>query len=163
MTDFVCIEFQANGTTGTPWDALVDLKKHGRYLKDSYDYGLNWANEIVKTMMQQAYKKGLIIESWKKEIVFVIQDVSMKYLEQACDVTGIVDYHKTFPIHFFTFKIIWDNTKKKWTLIFDKKKSSNTDGIRKILSGSSSELYPTIDEFKNSILRKMKNPRSPKV
>ena len=37
----------------------------------------------MKTMMQQVYKKGQVIETWNKKIVFVIQDVALEYLENA--------------------------------------------------------------------------------
>src|SRR3989344_6014003 len=29
INDFLCVEFQAAGTTGTPWQAVLDIKKHG--------------------------------------------------------------------------------------------------------------------------------------
>jgi hypothetical protein len=77
IIDFLCVELQAAGTTGSPYPAVVDLKEHGSYTKESYNYGINWANEFSKTMMQQAYKKGKIIDHWKRKIVFVIQDVGM--------------------------------------------------------------------------------------
>lgn len=58
--DFLCIEFQANGTTGSPYPYVRDLLQNGRYT-GSYTYGLNWANEFMKTMMQQVYKKGQVV------------------------------------------------------------------------------------------------------
>lgn len=68
IKDFLCIEFQAAGTTGTPWDAVLDFKKNRNFSKDNYPYGINWANEFIKTMMQQVFKKGKIIEYWKHRI-----------------------------------------------------------------------------------------------
>jgi len=155
LVDFKCIEFQSAGTTGTPWDALVDLKKYGKYRKEKYKFGVNWANEFSKTMMQQAYKKGLIVESWNKDIIFAVQDVCLKYLTKHCDTSGLTDYNKTYPIHFFSFKMVWSDTLNRWTLVFDKKISSKTEGIRRILSGSSTEFYPTMEQFKKNIVRKM--------
>ena len=76
-SDFFCVEFQANGTTGSPYSYVKDLLKYGHY-KNAYTYGLNWANEFMKTMMQQVYKKGQVIETWNKKIVFVIQDVALE-------------------------------------------------------------------------------------
>ncbi len=63
-------------------DPLILMSKYGHY-KNAYTYGLNWANEFMKTMMQQVYKKGQVIETWNKKIVFVIQDVALEYLENA--------------------------------------------------------------------------------
>jgi len=31
-------------------------------------------------MMQQAYKKGKIIDHWKRKIIFVVQDIAIDYL-----------------------------------------------------------------------------------
>lgn len=66
IEDFVCVEFQGAGTTGTPWEAVREFKKTGKFLKEKYAYGINWANEFVKTMMQQVYKKGIVVETWNK-------------------------------------------------------------------------------------------------
>lgn len=63
VEDFLCVEFQANGTTGSPYGYVKDLISEGRYSK-KYTYGLNWANEFMKTMMQQVYKKGNIVTHW---------------------------------------------------------------------------------------------------
>lgn len=52
IDDFCCVEFQANGTTGTPWDGVMDIKRHGRYMKSKYKYNFNLANQYQKTMMQ---------------------------------------------------------------------------------------------------------------
>jgi len=87
IIDFLCVEIQAGGTTGSPYPAILDLKNNGKYLKQSYNYGINWANEFSKTMMQQAYKKGKIVNHWKRKIVFVVQDV-------ACWIRFIGSNHK---------------------------------------------------------------------
>ena len=73
--DFFCVEFQANGTTGSPYPYVKDLLANGKYEK-KYQFGLNWANEFMKTMMQQVYKKGQVVSSWNRKIIFVIQDIS---------------------------------------------------------------------------------------
>lgn len=78
--DFLCVEFQAAGTTGTPWDAVEEYIAHGAFSRTSYNYGINWANQYLKTMMQQVLKKGKIISHWNRQIVFVLQDVGMDYI-----------------------------------------------------------------------------------
>ncbi|MBI5970918.1 MAG: hypothetical protein HY884_07160 [Deltaproteobacteria bacterium] len=83
IKDFLCVEFQAAGTTGTPWDAVLEFKKDRKFSSESYPYGINWANEFVKTMMRQVFKKGKIIEYWKHKIIFIIQDVGMNYIKSA--------------------------------------------------------------------------------
>lgn len=151
VEDFLCVEFQAAGTTGSPWQAVVDFKQTGTFSQKTYQYGINWANEFVKTMMQQVYKKGMVIEHWKKKIVFIIQDVGLHYIQSATDASDLRRASDDDPIHFCTFKTVWNEGLNTWRLEFDKRMSTNTEGIRKILGGASEERFPTVDEFKSSI------------
>jgi hypothetical protein len=105
-------------------------------------------------MMQQAYKKGIIIESWKKKIVFVIQDVGLAYLKSACDTSGLGEASNEDSIHFYTFKMEWNDSNNGWSLVFGEKFSTDAEGIRKMLSGSLAEHYPTIEEFLANIKKK---------
>ena len=41
QSDFVCVELQAAGTTGTPWQAILEHKEYGKFLSDRY-------NSIIK-------------------------------------------------------------------------------------------------------------------
>jgi len=152
VTDFLCVEFQAGGTTGSPWDAVLDYREHGTFLKDSYNYGINWANEFMKTMMQQVYKKGKIIEFWKRKIIFVVQDIAIDYLRYTVDTKDLRQQDNLDPIHFCTFKMKWQDV--KWTLDFHEIVSTNLAGINRILGGADREFYPSVDDFKKSILRK---------
>lgn len=152
IDDFLCIEFQAGGTTGTPWQAVLDFKKHGRFLQTSYPYGINWANEFMKTMMQQVYKKGKIIETWKRKMIFVVQDVAIEYLRKAVDVSGLRDARQEDSIHFCSFKMNWVGD--KWELKFSERLSTDVEGINKILGGAGMNEYLTIENFKDNILRK---------
>ena len=153
ITDFVCIEFQAGGTTGTPWQAVQELKQYGHYKQDSYDYGINWANEFVKTMMQQVYKKGKLATFWKKSIIFVVQDIAIDYIRGACDTSGLKEYNKESYIHFCTFSMKWE--KDRWMLIFKEKISSDIDGINKILSGAHQDEYFSVEDFISNIESKL--------
>jgi Restriction endonuclease NotI len=153
IQDFLCIEFQAAGTTGTPWQAILDFKQNRTFTTDNYPYGINWANEFVKTMMQQVYKKGKIIAHWKRKIVFVFQDVGLSYIRSACDTSGLRAAHDEDPIHFCTFKMVWKDT--KWDLVFAEKLSTDVEGINKILGGALTEDYPSVATFMNNISRKL--------
>ena len=56
VKDFLCVEIQAAGTTGTPYPWVKELLELGYYTNSNKpSYGINWANEFTKTMMQQAY------------------------------------------------------------------------------------------------------------
>jgi hypothetical protein len=154
IRDFLCVEFQAAGTTGSPWQAVLDLKEHGQFKSNSYRYGINWANEFMKTMMQQVYKKGKIIEVWDHKIIFVVQDIAIKYLKRYVDTSLLRPARDEDPIHFCTYKMVWNDT--RWELDFDEAVSTDLDGINRILGGADKEHYPTVDDFKRSILRKGK-------
>jgi hypothetical protein len=152
IEDFLCVEFQAAGTTGSPWQAVLDYKKHGQFLQNSYPFGINWANEFAKTMMQQVYKKGKIIDFWKQKIIFVVQDVAIDYLRSAVDTKDLRPKNANDPIHFCTFKMNWKES--RWSLDFHEIVSTNLDGINRILGGADKEFYPTVEQFKENILRK---------
>lgn len=155
IEDFLCVEFQAAGTTGTPWPAVIDFKKTGNFQKETYKYGINWANEFTKTMMQQVYKKGMVIESWGKKIVFVLQDVGLAYIQSTTDTQDLHEARDNDPIHFCTFRIVWDKNSKTWQLEFDKRMSTNIEGVRKILGGAHEDEFLTISEFENNINKRL--------
>ncbi len=154
VDDFLCVEFQAAGTTGTPWQAVLDFKANLKFEKDNYPYGINWANEFMKTMMQQVYKKGKIIDYWQRKIIFVIQDVALAYLRQTVDTSDLRSANNKDPIHFCTFRLDWNEITVKWDLVFNEKVSTDLDGINKILGGAGKERYLTQEQFKENILKK---------
>ena len=158
IEDFLCVEFQAAGTTGTPWQAVIDFKETGNFQKETYKYGINWANEFTKTMMQQVYKKGMVIESWGKKIVFVLQDVGLAYIQSTTDTQDLHEARDNDPIHFCTFRMVWDKNSKAWQLEFDKRMSTTIEGIRKILGGAHEDEFPTINEFENNINKRLNLP-----
>ena len=152
VTDFYCIEFQANGTTGSPYPYVKDLLKNGKY-DQSYTFGLNWANEFMKTMMQQVYKKGQVVEAWNKKIVFVIQDVALEYLESAVDTSDLRQDINDI-VHFMTYKMVWDENANRFALMPSKWASTDLNGINKILAGANSEQYLSKQNFLNNAIRK---------
>lgn len=155
IEDFLCVEVQTAGTTGTPWDAVTDFKHTGGFQEESYDYGINWANQFIKTMMQQVYKKGMVITSWGKKIVFVIQDVALVYIQSTTDAQDLHEARDTDAIHFCTFRMVWDENSETWQLKFDQQVSTDIEGIRKILGGAHEDEFPTISEFESNINRRL--------
>ena len=153
VEDFLCVEFQAAGTTGTPWPAVLDFKNNRGFQSDSYQYGINWANEFVKTMMQQVYKKGRVIQNWKRKIIFVVQDIAIEYLKSTVDTSGLRDANDEDPIHFVTFSMNWRGI-SEWKLVYNNSFSTDLDGINKILGGAMTEDFPTEETFKNNIYSK---------
>lgn len=156
IEDFLCVEFQTAGTTGTPWQAVLDFKQTGSFQKERYKYGINWANQYIKTMMQQVYKKGMVIESWGKKIVFVMQDVGLAYIQSTTDAQDLHEVRENDAIHFCTFSLKWNKSTMNWQLEFNKRVSTDIEGIRKILGGAHQDKFPTIDEFETNINNRLK-------
>jgi hypothetical protein len=154
VDDFFCIEFQANGTTGSPYPYVQELLRFGRYV-GNYTFGLNWANEFMKTMMQQVYKKGQVVVHWNRKIVFVIQDVALQYLESAVD-TSELRNNMDDPIHFMTYSLRWNEGDNKFEMYHDRWVSTDLDGVNKILAGANAEEYLTADNFLENVKRKGK-------
>lgn len=159
ITDFQCVELQAAGTTGSPYPyalAMVngedtdDLRNSNGH---RVSFGINWANEFTKTMMQQAYKKGKIIEHWNRKIIFVVQDVAMKYLSKTSDCSLLDDFDAKLPVDFCTFKLVWSE-KEGWHLVFDRIYSTSIEGINRIISGAEANNYPSPEEFKDKAYKK---------
>jgi hypothetical protein len=154
IDDFMCIEIQAAGTTGTPWQAVLDHQRTGQFAHDNYPFGINWANEFAKTMMQQAYKKGLLLERWRKKLVFFVQDVAMDYLVVSYDTQGLRDANDDDTIHFCTLQMRWDNQDNVWRQHLHQRLSTDTDGIRRMLGGLSEDALPTQADFIATLTKK---------
>jgi len=154
ITDFFCVELQAAGTTGSPYPAINDIRESGKFQKDSYSFGINWANEFSKTMMQQAYKKGKIVSHWGRKIVFVLQDCGLKYIKTACDTSRLQPSNKKMPIDFCTFSLSWDSSQSTWKLRFSSIDSTDIEGINLMLGGATVEEYLTESEFIKNIIKK---------
>lgn len=155
IDEFLCVEFQAAGTTGTPWQAVLDFKVDRQFSKSSYPYGINWANEFVKTMMQQVYKKGRVIQNWNRKIIFVVQDVAIEYLKNSVDTSELRDAQPEDSIHFVTFSMDWQG--EAWRLEHKGSYSTDLAGVNKILGGAITEDFPEEETFRNRIYSKGKN------
>jgi hypothetical protein len=154
ITDFFCLELQAAGTTGSPYPAITDIRETGKFRRDSYNFGINWAHEFSKTMMQQAYKKGKIVNHWGRKIVFVLQDCGLKYIKTACDTSRLQPFDEKMPIDFCTFSLVWDAAQGSWKLRFAGIESTDIEGINLMLGGATVEEYLTEEEFILNIIKK---------
>ena len=151
LDDFICVEIQANGTTGTPWPQI-------EYFRNMYtmkgaptsEYGFNSANEYTKTLTQQLLKKGVLIEKWNKRIVVVIQDSGVDYIIRQGG--GIRQYRQDDTVHFMPFSMHYQE--HKWELsLSEKEYSADIRGIIKSLM-SEGETPISLDDFQNQILEK---------
>lgn len=154
IIDFLCVEIQAAGTTGSPYPAIKDLIEFGEFKSDSYNYGINWANEFSKTMMQQAYKKGKIVHHWNRKIVFIVQDVAIDFVKKTADTSRLVNSDSTLPVDFCIFKLNWDEVQVSWKMEFDNIVSTDIEGINLILGGAGVDDYLTEQDFIKNIIKK---------
>ena len=157
IDDFCCVEFQTNGTTGTPWQGIVDIKKRGKYLKDAYKYNFNLANQYQKTMMQQVYKKGLIAEDWGKHLIFLLQDSGMAYLRRSItsDMTGLkpntamsIKGKERF-IHFALFTMKWKST--RWVPVITELYDTTSSDVVNMLGSSHEIPVDGLDKFMDTL------------
>lgn len=153
IKDFICIEIQAGGTTGTPYPGLEDIINKGEYKPGGYKFAINWANEFLKTMMQQAYKKGTLVSQWGKKVIFVVQNIAMNYI-------GVHDnsaYRQSMddPIIFAAYALTWDEKKQWFALKFDNWYSTDLEGVSKILANQT-EKQMSKKDFMKMILSKAK-------
>ena len=103
-------------------------------------------------MMQQAYKKGKIINHWKRKIVFVLQDIAIDYLKTATDTSRLYPSKSELPVDFCTFSLKWNTN--QWDLVFSNSYSTDIDGINLMLGGADVDTYPTEQEFILNIIKK---------
>ena len=162
IDDFICVELQAAGTTGTPYQAVLDFQNGVDFTRKKYKFGINWANEYGKTLMQQVYKKGMILESWGKRLVVVLQDAGMKYLRSGSnDVAGLNDpANYDDLIHFYTMGMVWAEERDRWEFVPTGILGSNVEGVRKLLSGSAVVDRITEEEFCQNIIHRSPSVRS---
>jgi hypothetical protein len=105
-------------------------------------------------MMQQAYKKGKIINHWGRKIVFVLQDCGLKYIKTACDTSRLQPANEKTPVDFCTFSLVWDGSQDSWKLRFAGIESTDIKGINLMLGGAAVEEYLTEEEFIQNIIKK---------
>lgn len=153
VRDFLCVEIQAAGTTGTPYPYVRELLESGCYSGKKYTYGINWANEFSKTMMQQAYKKGKIVEHWNRKIVFVVQNLAMDYIQAHSDCSMLEEYNPNYPVDFCSFGLQWTDD-SHWSLVYDNVKSTTIEGVNRIIGGAAVDEYSTEQEFVRNIIKK---------
>ena len=82
IEDFVAIEFQTGQTTNTGKlvQGLRDFMDGESIVYKSYGFGLNFF-DIWKRTFTQVLNKGVIMETWKKKIYWVVQEPVYKFFE----------------------------------------------------------------------------------
>lgn len=150
VEDFCIVEFQTDSTTGT--GKLVKAFKDflsGRELDESYAFGMNTYNTIKLSYIQMLMK-GQVMESWNKNIVWIMQ----KYVfENMVSRFGLrkLDYKEKNNTKYFIYDLIRNDNIFNLELI--EKKSST---ISNLLTAFTKQPTPSINEFIKALEGKIK-------
>lgn len=98
IEDFVVIEFQTGQTfqTGALVKGFNDFIAGESVVYKTYNFGLN-TYDIWKRTFTQILNKGIILESWRRKIYWVVQDPIYQNLEQRYNLQNLEydDQHST--------------------------------------------------------------------
>lgn len=148
VLDFAGVEIQALDTTGSVWDyreAYFDDEMNMETVDQTY--GINWTMSLTKTMMQQAFKKGQVFRDWGEKLVFLVQDVSIGYLRDNYDASGLRDARPEDPIHFYTYSLIYNYDTDEYEWEINEKLSADIEGVTGMMVAPDDQTPPSRQEF----------------
>lgn len=132
VRDFVGIELQTLDTTGTVWperqrllrDLGIDVED--RDAKATKLYGMNW-KMTAKTILVQLHHKVKTFEHLNKNLVLVIQDCLLSYMQREFSFGHLNAPRASDPMHFHSYRL--DNGSAGHRICLDERRSTDTDGI----------------------------------
>lgn len=152
VLDFAGVEIQALDTTGSVWEYREAYFDDGEEMVDvDKTYGINWAMSLTKTMMQQAFKKGQVFRDWGENLIFLVQDVSLEYIRDNYDSSGLRDVREEDPVHFYSYSLNYDYETGNYEWEIDEKVSADIEGVTSMMVAPPDENPPTRDEFCETI------------
>lgn len=152
VLDFAGVEIQSLDTTGSVWDYREAYYDNEQKMEDiEQTYGINWAMSLTKTMMQQAFKKGQVFRNWGETLVFLLQDVSIEYIRDNYDSSGLHSELKSDPVHFYSYSMNYNYNTEQYEWEIDEKLSANIEGVTNMMVAPQDEEPPTREEFVEKI------------
>ncbi|KTG09530.1 hypothetical protein AUR64_17335 [Haloprofundus marisrubri] len=152
VIDFAGVEIQALDTTGSVWNHREAYFDDDADMEDvSKNYGINWAMSLTKTMMQQAYKKGQTFGEWGENLIFLVQDVSIDYIRDNYDASGLRSARKDDPVHFYSYRMDYNHETDNYEWAIDEKLSADIDGVTDMMVPPDDDAPPTRKEFCDTI------------
>jgi len=156
VLDFAGVEIQSLDTTGSVWEYREAYFDDDRDMKDvNQTFGINWAMSLTKTMMQQAFKKGEVFRDWDENLVFLVQDVSIEYLRDNYNASGLRSVQQDDPIHFYTYSLIYNYKTEKYEWEIDEKLSADIEGVTGMMVAPDDQSPPTRKEFVRLIMGRL--------
>lgn len=127
IEDFVAIEFQTGQTTGTGKlvQGLIDFMAGKSIVYQSYNFGIN-SYDIWKRTFTQVLNKGIVMETWKHKIYWVVQEPIYQNFETRYNLTdiGYSDEHATV---FALYDLV--PSKTRFDLVTTRKVSASIDQL----------------------------------
>jgi len=151
IEDFAVIEFQTGQTTGTGKlvQGLRDYLAGKMHPQKSYNFGLN-LYDIWKRTFTQILNKGVIMEHWKKNIYWIVQEPVYKSFESRYHLQSL-DFQ---PQHSTVFAIYnLQPTKDVFELVASRKLSASMD--RLFASFRNNPNIPSVEKFLGVLDRKI--------
>lgn len=138
VKDFVGIELQALDTTGSVWSERQSFIKNLRLptindeeIANDKSFGINW-KMTAKTILVQMHHKVQTFEHVNKKIVLVIQDSLLNYMQKEFKFSHLTSANMGDSVHFHSY-LIKSNEEKLFNLAFDRKLSTDSNGIAECL------------------------------
>ena len=128
LEDFAVIEFQTGQTTSTGRlvDAFKDFMKKGMMPKGAnYSFGINMY-DIWKRTFTQILNKGIILETWRKKIFWVVQEPVFRYFQRKYRI-NMLDYDNTHSTVFALYDL--KTSGKRLKLVSTERLSSTIDDL----------------------------------
>ena len=147
VLDFAGVEIQALDTTGSVWPYREAYFEDEDMEDVDGTYGINWAMSLTKTMMQQAFKKGQVFRDWGENLIFLIQDVSLEYIRDNYDSSGLRGAREDDPVHFYSYSLVYDYDEENYHWELDEKVSSTIEGVSNMMIPPEDDEPPTRAEF----------------
>lgn len=127
IEDFVVIEFQTGQTTSTGKlvQGLKDYMAGETVESKSYDFGLN-LYDVWKRTLTQILNKGVVMESWRKKIYWVVQEPVYNYFAKRYNLQTL-----DFQAQHSSVFALYDLTRQehKFDLVATRKFSASMDQL----------------------------------
>jgi hypothetical protein len=127
IEDFVAVEFQTGQTTSTGKlvQGLTDFMAGKSIAYESYGFGIN-SYDIWKRTFTQVLNKGIVMETWKHKIYWVVQEPIYKYFETRYNLAGI-GYRDEHATVFALYDLA--RTETRFDLVTTRKVSASIDQL----------------------------------
>ena len=151
IEDFVAIEFQTGQTTGTGQlvRGLKDYLGGGGVVQKSYGFGLN-LYDIWKRTFTQVLNKGVIMETWRKKIYWVVQEPVYKYFEGRYNLQRL-DFQPQHSTVFALYDL--KLTKERFKLVASRNISASMDQLFAALRNNPN--IPSVERFLEALKGKI--------